>query len=328
MRGQGLAEGAGGITQGAVLWPLGDPMRFVLTLICLLLAVPALAEGGRLSFLGHGRLTVNDLFGDRYDRWRTGSVAASYVFGSGWDGALPARPGQLIEFRVLGEIIAPARLDLNWSGDRPYSQALSFGLHTHFRRGGWEFATGADAVITGPQVGLIGFQHWLHRLTRFDHVASAQVRAAQIGNGIHASGVAEAGRQITLADGARLRPFVELRGGVETLARVGVDLAIGPAGQGELLVRDPVTGFRYRAITGAAKGTTFVLGADVAKVTQSLYLPASRNTLSAFRSRFRTGFHWQGDKWGGFYGMTLLGPEFQGQLESQLIGAVRFSYKF
>lgn len=304
-------------------------MRFLLILIMLAgLSPAARAEGGSLSYLGHGRLVVNDLFGDRYDRWRTGSVAASYVFGLGWNGTLPTRPGTLLEFRVQGEVIAPARLDLAWQGDRPYVQALSFGLHTHFALAGWDVAAGGDAVITGPQVGLIDFQHFLHRITQFDHMASAQVRAAQIGNGVHGSAVIETGRDFTLGDGARFRPFVELRGGVEEMARIGFDLAIGPAGQGDLMVRDPVSGFRYRVLQGADDGVTLVIGGDLAKVTHSLYLPASRNRLSDLRARFRTGFHWQNDRWRGFYGMTWLGPEFKGQLESQLIGALRVQYDF
>ena len=309
--------------------------------ICLTVAlIPAvtLAQGTRdkdaprrifgLPFLGHERLVVNDVFGDRYDRWRTGSVASSYIFGSEWTGALPTRPGALVEFRVLGEVIAPARLDLNWTGDRPYSQALSFGLHSHFARGGWDIAAGADAVITGPQVHLIDFQHWLHRVTRFDHTASALVRASQIPNGVHGSAVIEAGRSYTLADGARLRPFVELRGGVEDMVRVGFDFALGPAGEGELMVRDPVTGFRYRAVRRAPDGITFVAGADVAHVGQSLYLPAARNQISDARTRVRLGMHWQKDRWRGFYGLTWLGPEFKGQYEGQLIGGLRISYQY
>ncbi|EAQ04323.1 hypothetical protein OB2597_09274 [Pseudooceanicola batsensis HTCC2597] len=302
--------------------------RIVAILVFLLTAASAQAQEGRFRYLGHGRLVVNDVFADRLDRWRTGSVAASHVFGRGWSGTLPDRPGALLEFRVLGEVIAPARLDLAWNGDRPYSQALSFGLHSHFRRGGWEMAAGADVVVTGPQTGLMDFQHFLHRVSRFDHTVSAQVRAAQIPNGVHGAAVFEAGRSYTLTDGARLRPFLELRAGVEDMVRIGFDFALGPAGRGDLMVRDPVTGHRYRALNGSANGSTFVFGADVAKVAESLYLPASRNTLTDARVRVRTGVHWQTDRWRGFYGMAWLGPEFERQFESQVIGAVRLQYRF
>jgi hypothetical protein len=305
------------------------PMRrlFLAGLLVLASALSGAAEDRGWSLLGKGRLTVNDLFGDRIDRWRTGSIAASYVFGPEWTGRLPSLPGQLLEFRILGEVIAPIRLDIPAAMDRPYSQAVSLGLHTHFERGGWQMAMGADAVITGPQTGLSNFQMFLHRVSRFDHMLHPAVEAAQVPNGIHASGVVEIGREIALG-GAVLRPFAELRAGVEDMARVGVDLSFGPAGRGELLVRDPVTGHRYRTVTRKDRGYTFVAGADVAKVWESLYLPAATNTLTEARYRVRAGVHWQREAWAGFYGLTLLGPEFVGQRESQLVGALRFQFRF
>ncbi|WP_407494833.1 lipid A-modifier LpxR family protein [Pseudooceanicola sp. MF1-13] len=304
-------------------------MRFVLALILLLNAsLPADAQGLGLSFLGHGRLNANDVIGDRRDRWRTGSLAASFVFGPEWTGRLPAMPGQIVEVRFLGEIIAPRRLKLPNAGDRPYAQSLSFGLHTHFGHKAWDFAVGADAVITGPQVRLLELQRFLHKMARFNHVASPQVIAGQIPNGLHGAVVAEAGRSFDLGGAARLRPFAEVRSGVENLVRVGFDLSVGPAGQGELLVRDPVTGYRYRSVRMAGDGFTFVLGGDVAKVGKSLYLPASRNQLSDLRSRGRAGVHWQKDRWRAFYGLTYLGPEFKGQRGGQVIGALNISHKF
>ncbi|WP_375174579.1 DUF2219 domain-containing protein [Pseudooceanicola sp.] len=299
--------------------------RLFLALLLTLTAASVQAEGW--SRIGHGRLTVNDLFGDRIDRWRTGSVAASYVFGPEWTGRLPAMPGQILEFRILGEVIAPVRLDLPWAMDRPYSQALSLGLHTHFDRGGWQMALGADAVITGPQTGLSDFQMFLHRITRFDHMLHPAVAAAQTPNGVHGSGVFEIGRELGLG-AAVLRPYAELRVGVEDLARIGFDLSFGPVGRGELLVRDPVTGHRYRTITRRDQGMSLVVGADVAKVWESLHLPAATNTLTEARYRLRGGIHWQGKKWAGFYGLTWLGPEFVGQSEGQLVGALRLQVRF
>ncbi len=305
----------------------GFLMRILLSLLLILAASVASADDRSWSRIGHGRLSVNDLFGDRIDRWRTGSVAASYVFGPAWTGRLPDVPGQVLEFRILGEVIAPARLDLPWMMDRPYSQALSLGLHTHFDRGGWQVAMGADAVITGPQTGLSDFQMFLHRATGFDHMIHPAVAAAQTPNGVHGSGVVEVGRDLSLG-GATLRPFAELRAGVEDMARVGLDLTIGPFGQGELLVRDPVTGHRYRAVTRPTPGVAFVAGADVAKVWESLHLPSATNTLTDARYRLRAGVHVQRDTWAGFYGLTWLGKEFVGQRESQLIGALRIQIRF
>ena len=305
-------------------------MRFFLAAMLIVISVTARADErvpSGWSLLGRGRLTVNDLFGDRYDRWRTGSIAASYVFGPEWTGALPSQPGQVLEFRLMGEIISPVRLDLPWAMDRPYAQSLSLGLHSHFDHHGYEVAAGADAVVTGPQLGLSDFQMFLHRTARFDHRIHPAVEAGQIPNGVHGSGVVEIGREVVLG-ATRLRPFAELRAGVEDLARIGFDLTVGPAGQGELLVRDSVSGHRYRTITNPVKGATFVAGADIAKVWSSLYLPSATTTLTDARARVRAGLHWQGDAWAGFYGLTWLGPEFTGQNEGQLVGALRLQMRF
>lgn len=299
---------------------------FTAALILILSTLSLRADPVERSYIGYGRLIVNDSLGDFRDRWRTGSVAASHVWGPDWTGALPGRPFDILEFRVLAEVIYPLSYNAPRAGDRPYAAAWSFGMHTHFQRGGWDLATGADLVITGPQTGLPDFARALHEVLSLPKPSRA-VLAGQVPNGFHAAAVVEAGRDLSLG-GATLRPFVELRAGVETLARVGFDLTIGPAGQGELLVRDPVTGHRYRTITGDATGFSFVAGADIARVTDSLYLPASTNTLTDSRHRLRAGLHWQGEKWQGFYGLTWLGPEFVGQQSGQLVGAVRIKFTF
>ena len=52
------------------------------------------AERGRI---GYGRLITNNFIGDGQDRWRTGSVASSRVWGPERTGQLPTRFGELIE---------------------------------------------------------------------------------------------------------------------------------------------------------------------------------------------------------------------------------------
>ena len=72
-----------------------------------------------------------------------------------------------------------------------------------------------------------------------------------------------------------------------------------------------------------------VLGADMAKVFDSVYLPESRGyELTDSRNRARLGFHWQGKKNAFFYGVAWLGEEFESQRESQVTGAIRFDVKF
>ena len=141
--------------------------------------------------------------------------------------------------------------------------------------------------------------------------------------------MAEVGYPVAVSQAVSLRPFVELRAGVENLARAGADLSIGPVGQGELLVRDPVTGHRYRAIRSGPSGFAYVLGADVAAVDSSAYLPRSRGfSPKDTRSRARMGLHWQGKKASAFYGLTYHTEEFDGQPRRQLTGAVQLHISF
>ncbi len=279
-------------------------------------------------FLGHATLTTNDSFGDIKDRWRTGSVAASLVWGPRWTGRAPLRFGRLIELRLGGQIISPTSLTTPAAADRPYAGALFAGLHSHFRRGATDFALGANLVVTGPQTGLHDLQDALHDLAGIAG-PSPGVRAAQIGNGVHPTLVVEAGRDLPLGAAATLRPFVEARWGDETLLRAGADLTLGRVGRGELLIRDAVGGHRYRAIRQPFSGSALVLGADVAHVHDSIYLPRDRGyALTGARARLRLGLHHAGRRGSLFYGLTWLSEEFEAQPEGQLIGAIRLNLRF
>lgn len=293
------------------------------------LAAPggAHAEASR-SRIGYGRLFTNDFLGDGRDRWRTGSVSSSRVWGYGWDGTAPAAFGDLLELRLMGQIIAPADLAAPDAGDRPWAGALSAGLHSHVQRGNAEYVLGADLVMTGPQTRLDDFQDWLHDLLSAPQ-ASDSVLASQIPDKFQPGLVAEAGRTLALGDGAALRPFAEARAGDETLLRAGADLTFGGAGRDALWVRDPVTGQRYRSVEGTAQGLNFVLGGDMAYVADSIYLPESRGyELTSRRDRVRAGLFWQGDGASAFYGLTYLGREFESQPEGQLTGSVRLNLRF
>ncbi len=278
--------------------------------------------------LGYGRLVTNDFIGDTQDRWRSGSVQASRIWGRGWSGDLPEQFGDVIELRLGGQIIAPDDLKKPAADDRPYATTVALGLHTHFARGAVEFALGADMVVTGDQTGLRNFQDGLHDALGVDGT-SGTTRANMIGNDFHPTVVVEAGREFTLNSGARLRPFVEGRAGDETLIRAGADLTIGQTGLGELLVRDVVSGQRYRSVSNRNAGRSFVLGGDVAHVADSIYLPESAGyDMSDLRTRLRAGVHWQAEKTSGFYGLTYLGEEFEGQDGGQVVGSVRLKFDF
>lgn len=301
----------------------------VLTAICIaLMVMPQMSAAQTRERIGYGRLINNDYIATGQDRWRSGSVASSRVWGRGWAGALPYDIGDILELRLGAEIIAPQNLVNPAAGDRPYATALSLGLHTHFQRAGLEMAMGGDVVMTGPQTRLDDLQAGFHDLVGVDK-ASRLTRAAQVGNGIHPTLVGEAGREVALAAGARMRPFIEARAGAETLLRAGVDVTFGDLGQGELLVRDPVTGQRYRSVKGDAAGFAFVMGGDIAAVSDSVFLPAfSGVVVRDARTRLRAGMHWQGDRAAVFYGLTWLGKEFEGQREGQVLGSIRLDLNF
>lgn len=280
------------------------------------------------EYLGFGSLFVNDFLGDGYDRWRTGSYGTSRFWGYGWNGELPQSAGDLLELRVGGEIMAPACLGTHIPLDRPWAGVLTAGLHTQFQRHGTEFAFGGDVLMIGPQTGLNSLQKALHDVIGIEG-PSDEVLAHQIPDQWRLRFVGETGRTFDLGGQTSMRPFVEARAGDENLVRAGVDFTIGRFGRGELVSRDWVTGHRYRAGARQEKGLSFVVGADIAKVFSSIYLPEDRGyRLTDTRRRVRAGLHWQGKNHHLFYGLTYLGEEFDMQYQGQLVGAVRLDIRF
>lgn len=307
----------------------GDRMIRVLGFVALGLSVFATQSNaeGRTQ-IGYGRLIQNDFIGDGQDRWRTGSVASSRVWGPEGQVGLPQFFGELLEFRINAEIIAPDNLVTPAAGDRPYAGSLSFGLHTHYERSNIEYAVGLDMVLTGEMTLLGDFQGALHDLLGVDK-ASDSTLASQIDNAVHPTAVIEVGRTFSIGEQVELRPFVEARAGVETMLRAGADISFGRVGSDELQVRDPVSGQRYRVIQNPEEGFSFVVGGDIAKVRDSAYLPeADGYTVTDTRSRLRAGVHWQGETTNIFYGVTWLGEEFEGQDEGQVVGSLRLNLNF
>ncbi len=82
--------------------------------------------------LGYGLLLNNDVIDGKRDRWRTGGLQSSRIWGSAWAGTAPGGFGQLLELRLGAEIITPEDLRDVSDSDRRYAGALSVGLHTHF----------------------------------------------------------------------------------------------------------------------------------------------------------------------------------------------------
>lgn len=294
-------------------------------MLALAAAMPAQAED-RVT-LGWGRMFSNDALGDQKDRWRTGGYQVSRIRGYSWDGALPTTPGEILEFRAVAQIVAPEDLVSPPPLDRRYAATLSLGLHTQFDWRGNDVSIGSDLVFVGPQTGISNFQKWIHNMVGLQ---KPTVIDNQIGNGIYPTLEAELGHKFALGDRAEIRPFVQAQAGVESFVRVGGDLVIGTLGRDDLMVRDGVTGQRYRAVEGTRdQGVSFVLGGDIARVFDSALLPDNGvATLSEDRSRLRAGMHWQGEKASVFYGISYLSKEFDQQPEGQLVGGLNLNLKF
>lgn len=291
--------------------------------------IPSPFEGVRTRRkIGYGRLFTNDVIGDGQDRWRTGSYTFSNAYGYGWDGRAPTRFGELLEFRLQGQIIAPDNLVQVNPADRPWAGALAFGLHTHGVTRGLDYALGADLVLIGPQTHLDDLQDAVHKLLGKPR-PGAGVLALQIPDTVRPSVVGEVGRTYEFGDAVSLRPFAEMRAGDETLARIGADFMFGSVGRSELLARESITGQRYRVIYDSRPGYSLTVGADMAYVSDSVYLPESRGYQpSDRRDRVRAGVHWQGENASAFYGLTYLGREFAGQSEGQVTGSIRVKLRF
>jgi len=290
------------------------------------LAPAAQAQDGRTT-LGITRLITNDTLGDRQDRWRSGGFNVSAFRGPTWDGQLPSQPFQIMEYRFRGEAITPEDLVNPDPGDRLYAGTWWLGAHTHFGWRGLEVTAGADVAVTGEQSGIRSLQSSVHDLLSMPRI---DLEDYQVEDGVYLHGTVEVARRLQWRL-AEVRPFVEVQGGVETLARVGVDVTFGTLGQGGLRARDPITGQRIAGITNIADegGWSFLLGADTAYVDSSVFLPSDRGfEVEESRHRVRAGANYGFGQSNIFYGVTWLSEEFVGQPDSQVVGSLSVDLRF
>ena len=272
--------------------------------------------------IGSGRLFNNDAIGDGHDRWRTGSFVYSLVRApQPYDGTLP-KFGDLVEYRLRSEIIAPDSV----TRGRPFVGLLSAGAHTHFGLGGAQARVGTDLVVVGPQTGLDDFQTFYHDLFGLQD----PLTSPQLDDDVFLDVSAEVRQDFVLGPVASVQPFAEARLGSEDLARVGADLIFGRVVQEDLSMRDVTTGQLYPGVGGDTTGLGFVLGADVAAVSDSSFLPERFGfQASDIRRRARAGVTVQPNPFlSMFYGATYLSPEFETQPEGQVSGSLRIEFNF
>ncbi len=298
------------------LWPL-----------CGLLLLYSAAQAAPRFLLGESVTHTNDIIGDGKDRWRTATVDISYLYGPQNMATLPARFGTFIEVRVRGEMINPEFVALPYPpDDRPYVGVLSFGVASHMRRQNTEQSLGFDMVMIGPSTGVSGLQNWVHS---FQNPINPQIIRDQLPDALYPTISYEYAKVYTVGP-ASLRPFADLQIGVETYARAGVDLTLARAPAQGVRLRNNLTGQRVPALNpDGGRQFSLGVGADIAYVVSSAYLPASSGvSLSRFRARLRAGAFYQSQKFDLFYGASWLSPEFTTQREGQIIGAFSLGVRF
>lgn len=313
-------------------------MKIILALVLLLTphllfaqsepTAPETDRPEKRELVGVGWMFTDDLIGDDHDRWQTSSLNLSWILARGWTGELPDTFGDVIEIRAYTQMISPEDLVTPNPTDRRYAGILSLGAYSHFQRRSAEFTVGAELVAVGPQTGVDSLQSEFHKLIGSTQPSDA-VLDDQIPNDFYPTAVAEIGREWELGRITRARPFVSLRAGDETLARIGMDVTFGPVGRTELLVRDKITGQRYRTMRSGPKGVSGVIGFDAAHVADSAYIPNSGTvSLKHERYRARLGLNWEAKYGTLFYGATYLSKEFNQQPESQVVGSLSFKISF
>ena len=299
---------------------LGRSAGSVLALVGILLSGGAGA--GERVYLGPAYAIGNDSIGQFRDRWQSSQLMGSLFFGPPTDMPRGLPPGRLLEIRLSHRLVTPESLDAPSPDDRPFAGAFGIELFTHGQVGETDITLGAGLVATGPGTGTFRFQRWLHERLGYPIPAP---EGREVANGVHPSLMAEAGW--SFGDGPAVRPFGELRGGFETLARLGADVTWGAAGSRRVMIREPVTGQRVPALWGPREeGGSFTAGADVAAVEGSVFLADGFEPEP--RLRLRGGVRWQGERWSLQYGATWLSPEFDGQREGQVVGLVQVGVSF
>jgi hypothetical protein len=272
------------------------------------------------------RQFTNDTIADRQDRWRSGGFAVSAFRGTDWTGRLPSRPFEVMEYRFRGEVISPDNLNNPDPDDRLYAGTWWVGAHTHFDWRGLELTAGADIAVTGEQSGIRRLQGAIHDIVS---MPTMNIGDHQVEDGVYLHGTLELARSLRW-DGGELRPFLEVQAGVETMARAGFDVTFGSLGEGGLRSRDPITGQRLEGIVGDTDGGwSFVLGADIAAIESSVFLPEDRGyEILDRRHRLRAGMNYGFGDRNVFYGVTYMSEEFVGQGEGQLVGSLSLGLRF
>lgn len=291
-----------------------------------LLLVANAAQAEERAWQGSAFGISNDSIGEGRDRWQSSSVQFGMAFGEDWTGRAPLAFGELLEFRVRSDILTPEALDVIVPSDRRHAGVLAFGVHSYAKPRDVEMRIGADLVVIGPQTGLYNLQTKLHELLGFTIPA---LDGFEIEDTVRVDFSGEIARRYALRFG-ELRPFVEAQVGSEDFIRAGFDIHWGSRGRDDLMMRSTATGQRLAyGLVDQPEGFSFMVGADVAWVESSVFLPSALGyELTPLRKRIRGGVHYEAERFDVFYGLTWLEPEFEAQRTGQFVGTLQFGYQF
>jgi hypothetical protein len=291
--------------------------------LLVLVVMGGAASGEERVYLGPSYSIGNDSIGQMRDRWQSSQLSGSLFFGPETATPRALAPGRLVELRLSHQLMTPESLDAPSPDDRPFAGAFGVEVLTHGEVRGMEVTAGAGVVVTGPQTRTFDVQRWLHQRLGYP---LPDTEGREVEDGLHPAVMAELGR--SFGAGPAVRPFIEVRGGVETLARAGVDVTWGSLGSRRVVLRDPVSGQRVPVLWGPPEtGLSFSAGIDAAAVTYSAFL--SDDGLSPEpRLRVRGSVRWQGERWSLQYGAAWLSPEFAGQREGQVVGLLQVGVAF
>ncbi|MEL6640456.1 MAG: lipid A-modifier LpxR family protein [Pseudomonadota bacterium] len=302
----------------------GKVLLVVLGLMASFNAAPAVAQMSET--IGTGRLFSNDFLGDGRDRWQSGSYVISKLRSAEqWTGD-PKNFGEVWEYRFRTSVISSDGRD--GTPDRRYAGTLSFGMHSHFGQGTTRAALGFDITAVGPQTGLSRFQKRAHDVFGLEQIRFTDT---EFEDDILFGMTAETAEIIEISPTLSARAFGEVLIGPEDIVRVGADVFWGAQMVDDILLRDVTTGQLYHGTeTQSDPGLSVVVGADMATVADSFFLPDTGvGAATQSRARVRAGLHWRkSDRTSLFYGLTYLSPEFEDQDEGQLTGSLKLNFNF
>lgn len=306
----------------------------------------------------------NDYLGDGQDRWKSGGVTQSFTFPERIFDTNPWTPwfkgrASGIEVQARAVVVSPDNTAVpaapsdpdvaaRPTGDRPYAQY--FGLGGYLRSDKRPRPVGANGTTLevedrlGAEIGWIGEPLFLFDVQDAVHDALGMAPTeASEGNSV-GSGVllnAEGRRtwrvhRCTGTTDVQVAPYVDVSAGMrQNDVRAGADLIWGR----DLSVRswnmDPATGAMIPGSTRSADGLDWAIyaGGDVGYVASDALLGG--NGLGGpsvdpepLQVRLRAGAVAGTGRFQLHYGVAWLSPEFHGQDEGQLIGAISVKLPF